>query len=353
MRYINFAIFAIAVLFLTNLSVAAQETEMKVVDEVIAQVNDGVVTLSRVKREMKDIVDTSVLQGKPREQAQAEVEGKQAELIASMINEELILQKGKDLQVDSEVQGQINQRLAEIMKQQNIKSLDALYKEMEKNGVDPQEIRDVWRKEFTKDLVLQREVDQKVYFGWTQKEIKSYYDANKAKFTKPETVSISEIFLSFAGRDEAAVREKAKQLVAQARKGIRFEKLAVENSDRPDVAENKGKVGEAIKLKEMDPRFAKPLETIKAGGVTDPIEVTEGMEILRVDERTKSSSESFFDEAEVRKAMTYEILPNKRKEFLSTLRSEAYIKINDKYRPAVSPILFIEERKAEVKKSEK
>ncbi len=352
MRYINFAIFTIAVLFLTGLTVSAQETEMKVVDEVIAQVNDGVVTLSRVKREMKDIVDTSVLQGKSREEAQAEVEGKQAELIASLINEELILQKGKDIGVDSEVQARINERLAEIMKQQNIKSLDILYKEMEKNSVDPQEIREVWRKEFTKDLVLQREVDQKVYFGWTQKEIKSYFDANKTKFTKPETVSISEIFLSFAGLDQAAVREKAKQIVAQARKGVDFGKLAVENSDRPDVAENKGKVG-TVNIAEMDTRFTKPLESVKVGGVTDPIEVTEGMEILRVDERTKASNESFFDESEVRKAMTYEILPNKRKQYLSTLRGDAYIKINDKYRPSVSPILFTEERKAEVKKSEK
>lgn len=352
MRYINFAVFTIAVLFLTNLAVSAQETEMKVVDEVIAQVNDGVITLSRVKREMKDIVETSVLQGKTREEAQAEVEGKQAELIANIINEELVLQKGKDIGVDSEVQARINERLAEIMKQQGIKSLDVLYQEMEKNGVDPQEIREVWRKEFTRDIVLQREVDSKVYFGWTQKEIKSYFDANKTKFTKPETVSISEIFLSFAGLDQAAVREKAKQIVAQARKGVSFEKLAVENSDRSDVAETKGKVG-SVNIKEMDPRFAKPLENVKVGGVTEPIEVTEGMEILRVDERTKASNESFFDESEVRKAMTYEILPNKRKEFLSTLRSEAYIKINDKYRPSVSPILFTEERKAEVKKSEK
>jgi hypothetical protein len=66
MKYISSAIFLIAVLFLTSSAVSAQETEMKVVDEVIAQVNDGVITLSRIKREIKDIVETSVLQGKNR-----------------------------------------------------------------------------------------------------------------------------------------------------------------------------------------------------------------------------------------------------------------------------------------------
>ncbi|MGI8641576.1 MAG: peptidylprolyl isomerase [Pyrinomonadaceae bacterium] len=352
MRYINSAIFLIAVLFLANSAIFAQETELKVVDEVVAQVNDGVITLSRVKREMKDIIETSVLEGRPREQAKTEVEGKQGELIANIINEELLLQKGKELGIESDIEGQINQRLAGIMKQQNIKSLDVLYKEMEKNGINPQELREVWRKQITRDSVLQKEVDSKLYFGWTAKEIKSYFEANKAKFTKPETITISEIFLSFAGRDETAVREKAKQIVAQARSGVDFTKLVIENSERPDVATTKGKGG-TINIKELDEKFAKPLQNVKVGGVSDPIELVEGMEILRVDDRTKASSESFFDESEVRKAMTYEKLPEERKKYLATLRGAAYIKINDKYRPLVAPILFTEERKVETKKSEK
>ncbi len=352
MRYINSAIFLIAVLFITNLAVFAQETEQKVVDEVVAQVNDGVITLSRVKRETKDIVDTSVQEGKTREEAQSEVEGKQGELIANMINEELLLQKGKELGVEPDIEGEINQRLAEIMKQQNIKTVDALNQEMQKSGVDPQELREIWRKQFTRDLVLQKEVDSKVYYGWTPKEIKSYYDAHKTQFTKPETISISEIFLSFAGRDESAVREKAKQLVAQARGGADFAKLAAENSERPDAATTKGKAG-TVNIGEIDKRFAKPLEGVPVGGVTEPIEVTEGIEILHVDEHSKASNESFYNESDVRKTMTYEKLPEERKKYLATLRDEAYIKINKDYLPLVKPFLSVEEAKTEVKKSGK
>ncbi len=351
MKQINSAILLIAVLFLTSFSVIAQESETKVVDEVIAQVNDGVITLSRVKREMKDVVDSFVQEGKKtRDQAQTEVESKQGEMIANIINEELLIQKGKELGIESDVEAQINQRFLEIMKKENIKSLDVLYKEMEKTGVNADSIREIWRKQITRDTVLQREVDSKIYFGWSAKEIKSYFDANKAKFTKPETIALSEIFLGFAGRDEAAVREKAKQLVAQIRGGTDFAKLAAENSDRPGAPENKGKVG-TLNIKELDERFAKPLQNVKVGGISDPIEIVEGIEILRVDERSKASSESFFDENEVRKAMTYEKLPDERKKYLSTLRQEAYIKINDTYRPQVAPFLLTDERKAEVKKS--
>jgi peptidyl-prolyl cis-trans isomerase SurA len=351
-KYTRSAIFLIAILILTNLSAFAQESEAKVVDEVVAQVNDGVITLSRIKREMKASADSYVAEGKKTpEQAKADVESKQGELIANIINEELLLQKGKELNgIEADVQAQINQRFLGIMKQQNIKTLDALYKEMEKANVNPDDLREVWRKQFTRDAVFQRAVDSKVYGGFTPKDIKNYYEANKAKFTKPETVTISEIFLGFAGRDEAAVREKAKQIVAQAKSGTDFGKLAEENSDRPDAKTSKGKVDKPINITEMDERFVKPLQNVKAGGVTDPIEIEEGMEILHVNARTQSSSESYFDENKVRTAMTYEKLPEERKKYLSTLRTEAYIKINEAYRPMVAPILFADDRKAEVKK---
>lgn len=357
MRYINSAIFIIAFLVVSSLAVSAQESEARVVDEVVAQVNESVVTLSQIKREMSDVIDSLVKEGKTLEQAKADVENKRGELIAGVINEELLMQKGKDMGLESDVEAQVNGRFVDIMKQQNIKSLDVLYKAMTESGVDPQGIRELWRKQITRDMVMQREVDAKLYHGFTPKEVKAYYEANKAKFTKPETISISRIFLSFAGRDEAAVRAKAKQILAEARSGKDFGTLAAENSDGKNsdgtsAKANNGKVG-VINVKELDKTFAEPLKSIKVGGISEPIETAEGIEILRVDERSNATAESFFDERKVRETLTYEKLPEERKKFMSTLRGDAYIKISESYRPIVSPILFAEERKAEVKKSEK
>ena len=353
MRYINSAIFIIAVLVFSNLALFAQETEAKVVDEVVAQVNESVITLSQIKREMNETIDSLVKEGKKSpEEAKTQVESKQGELIAQIINEELLLQKGKEMGVESDVEAQINGRFLDIMKQQNIKTLDALYKAMGDTGVDPQNIREMWRKQITRDMVLQREVDAKLYNGYAPKEVRAYYEANKAKFTKPETIGISEIFLSFAGRNEPEVREKAKQLVMQARGGADFGKLAAENSDRPDVKQTKGKVG-SLNVSDLDKTFAESLKSVKVGGISEPIELPEGIEILRVDERGNASSESFFDEKKVREILTYEKLPEERKKYMSTLRGDAYIKISENYRPIVSPVLFADERKAEVKKSEK
>lgn len=353
MKRINSAIFTIAILAASSLAIFAQESEVRVVDEVVAQVNDSVITLSQVKREMDEAVDASVKEGgKTAPQARAELEAKKGELIAGIVNEELLMQKGKESGFDSDVDAQINQRFLEIMKQQNVKTLDALYKAMIASGVEPDSIRALWRKQITREMVLNREVDSRVYLGWTAKEIKAYYETNKAKFTKPETITISEIFLNFAGRDETAVREKAKQIVQQARAGTDFGKLAEENSERPDVKTTRGKAG-TLNVKDLDKLFADAIKDVKVGGIAEPVETSEGIEIFRVDERAKASAESFYDETEVRKAMTYEKLPEERKKFMTTLRQDAYIKISEAYRPLVSPILFSDDRKAEVKKSEK
>ncbi|HEX8639437.1 MAG TPA: peptidylprolyl isomerase [Pyrinomonadaceae bacterium] len=347
MRTINRAIFSIAVLFTMSLSAFAQESETKVVDEVVAQVNDGVITLSRIKREAKTAVDSYVQEGKTREEAQKMVDAKQGELIAGLINEELLMQKAKELGLDSTVEGNLNQRFLEIMKQQNLKTLDQLYQEMEKGGIDPQEIREVWRKQATRDAVLQREVSSKIYWGLNSKEMKDYYEKNKTRFTKPETVELSEIFLSFAGREPAAVREKAKQIAAQLKAGGDFQKLVAENSDRPNAAQTKGKVGK-LNVSELDAKFAAAIKSLKTGGVSDPIELDEvGIEILRVDDKTQASSESVFDENAVRIAITTERAPAEQKKYMADLRQDSYIKINDTYRPLVAPILFADERKTE------
>ncbi len=353
MKYTNSAIFLIAFLFLTSLTAFAQESELKVVDEVVAQVNDGVITLSRVKREMSSVVDSLVEQGKTREQATAEVEAKQGELIANIINEELILQKGKELGAEADADASVNQRFVEIMRQQNLKTLDSLYEAMNKQGVDPQQVRDGWRRQFIKDSVLQREVDSKTYWGWSAKEMKDYYEKHKDKFTKPETVTLSEIFLSFAGRDENSVRDKAKILVSQLRGGADFAKTAVDNSDRQEVKDTKGSVGTLTisELKQISEKFVAPIAATKVGGITEPVEAVEGIEIFRVDDRKEATKDSFFDETEVRKAMTYEVIPQERKKYLVTLRADSYIKINDTYRPIVSPLLSAEAASEEKKPS--
>ena len=344
----NFAILSVffVAFVLTIPAVSAQESEERVIDEVVAQVNEGVITLSRVKREMKSIVDSEVQQGKKREDVQKTINEKQGELIANLINEELLVQKAKELGMDADVENAINQRFVEIMKENNVKTLEALYEQMRGQNVDPQEVREMWRKQIIRERVIQREVQSAEYWKPNATQLKEYFEKNKAKFSKPELVSFSELFLGYAGRpDEASVLAKAKQLVTQIRGGASFDQMVKENGDKPIVAADSGKT-EKASMATLNEVIRTPLAGIKVGAVTEPIVIKDlGVLILRVDAHEAASSDSFYEETAVRSAILQERLPEAQKKFFSTLRQEAYIKISDTYRPLVAPILFAEERK--------
>lgn len=345
MRYLRQIFIVSLAALVLSIPAFSQETQTKVVDEVVAQVNDGVITLSRVKRESKSIVESYVQEGKSREEAQKLVDEKQGELIASLINEELLVQKAKENGLDSNIEASLNQRFREIMKQYDLKTVEELYAQMEKSGVDPKQIREDWRKQATRDRVIEKEVQMKVYWAANGKELKDYFEKNKAKFTTPETVSFSEIFLGFAGRDEKTVRDKAKEIAAELKAGGNWEKIAKDNSDPGVITNGTGKA-EKLRVKELVDVIAKPIAGLKAGEYTAPFDVEQlGVVILRIDDRQQASSESVFDENAVRMAIMNEKVPDEQKRFMSKLRENSYIKIADSYRPLVAPILFADERK--------
>jgi peptidyl-prolyl cis-trans isomerase SurA len=198
--------FALAIILVFATNVFAQEGETTVVDEVVAQVNDDVITLSQLRRESRERIEMLKQQGMTEQQAQDEVAKKQADLIATLINEKLLLQKGKELELAGDIEAEVNRRLLQIAQEQGINSIEKLYQAMRDSKLDPEEIRRTMRSEMMKQAVLQQEVDRRIYLGFSSDEVKKYYEAHLDKFRKPEGVKLSEIYLTTNGKDEAAVR---------------------------------------------------------------------------------------------------------------------------------------------------
>lgn len=326
-----------AVVFLPA-TARAQEGEPVVVDEVIAQVNEGVVTLSQLKRESKERINTLKNNGMSEEQATAEVEKRRNELIATLINEQLLLQKGKELDLSDRVEAEVNRRMLDVAKENKIPSLEKLEEAMRQSGVDPVATRQTMRVEIMKQAVLESEVDAKLFWGLSIDELRTYFEANKAKFIKPETVDISEIFLSLAGKPEPEVRGRAVELVKQLRAGADFGTLAKAYSERGQ--QTGGKVG-LFQVVDLRPDIAAAIKNVNAGGVSEPLKTDEGYQILRVDARTAGSNTPTFNENRVRDEITRERLPKARETYMQTLRNDAYVKVSESYRAGVEPLLSI------------
>jgi peptidyl-prolyl cis-trans isomerase SurA len=336
---------ALIILTFCATSVFAQEGETIVVDEVVAQVNDDVITLSMLKKETKERIDALKQSGMTEQQALDEVNKRQAELIATLINEKLLLQKGKELDLATEIEAEVNRRILQIANEQGFTSIEKLYEAMRQSGLNPEDVRRTMRTEMMKQAVLQQEVDRRVYLSPSTEEVKKYYDAHPDKFRKPESLKLSEIYLSTTGKDEAAVKARAQELVTQLRAGADFGAMAAANSEREKNNErtapkDKGYVGE-FDVPSLREDLGDALKNVKSGGVTEPIRTAEGFQILRVDERIPQGATPVFNDNRVREAMLMEHQPQEREKYLQTLRNEAFIKVTESYRAGVDPLLKI------------
>ena len=349
-----------AVAFALTLSAPAraqEEAPPAVLDEPVVQVNNDVVLLSTLKRENAEFREVLVKQRNmtPAE-ADAEVVKKQPEIIFNLINEVLLMQKGKDLpRLSEDIEADVNREVLRVAKGAGLNTLEELEAALRQEGLSLSDIKDTLRRQYTKQAVLQREVDARVYYGLTDAELRKYYETNRAKFV---SVTLSEIFLSLAGRSEADVKAKAADLAARARAGSDFGELAAKNSEREDkgvrIAETtKGQhLDETGKprsylLSDVQGNVATVLKDLKAGGISDPIKTDEGYMILRVNERDDSFKENF-----VRGMMTQERSEKEHEDYLRKLRQEAYIKPAPNYLAVIQPMLDKDKSGAEKAKQE-
>lgn len=346
MKFKYFAAFvALVILTFSAVNVFAQEGEMQVVDEVIAQVNDDVITLSMLKQEQQQRIKNLKENGMTEQQATEEVTKRQFELIATLINEKLLLQKGKELEMAADIEAEVNRRMLQIAEGQGITSIEKLHQAMQESGINPEEVRRTMRTEMMKQAVLQQEVDRRVYLGFSPDEIKKYYESHQDKFRKPESVKLSEIYLITTGKDEATVKARVLELITQIRAGADFAALAAANSERErngqrTAPQDKGYVGE-FDIPNLRDDLAAALKDVKVGGVTEPIRTPDGYQILRIDARTPGAATPTYNEQRVREAMLGERQAKERENYLQTLRNEAFIKVTDSYRAGVDPLLKI------------
>ena len=335
----------------------AQEGEVVVIDEVIAQVNDDVITLSMLKRETRERIEALMQERKMTEQqATEEVAKHQAELIATLINERLLLQKGKELDMASQVEAEVNARMLAIAKEQGINSIAKLEDAMRQSKIDPVSVKETMRAEMMKQAVMQQEVDRRVYLSIPAEDAKKYFEAHKDEFRKPESVTLSEIYFSSVDKDDAAVKARATELVAQLRAGADFKKAAAANSEREKngqrtAPEDGGRVG-TFEVPNLREDLQALLKNLKVGGISDPIKTADGYQILRLDERTAAGEAPVFNDSQVRGAMLGERAPKERDAYLQTLRNEAFIKVTEPYREGVDTLLKLK-APAAAKSSEK
>jgi peptidyl-prolyl cis-trans isomerase SurA len=298
------------------------------VEDIVAHVNDRIITQSDYDRAMKEADDEAKQHGATMQQIS---EGHR-DLLRTLIDQQLWLSKGKELGIDGDTE--LIKRLDEVRKQYNLATMEDLEKAAKEQGVSFEDFKANIRNQIITQDVMREEVGRKVQF--TQGEVERYFDAHKQEYVKPESVQLSEILVSTGSDPDDktkvdAGKAKADDIEAKLHAGGDFAQLAKSFSDGTTAAD--GGVFGTFRRGELGAKvFEDATFGLKSGQFTDPIRTRQGFIIFKVDQHIPGGVPAFKDvESQVEQNFYFARMEPAMREYLTQMREEAYIATKDGY----------------------
>jgi parvulin-like peptidyl-prolyl isomerase len=294
----------------------------EVVEEIVAVVNDDIITLTEYAARFG--LERARLQAQqlPAEEYEKQFADLKRELLEAMIMERLLLQKSKELGLN--VGEQLKAMIERIKQENNLASDADLRRAVEQQGM-PFEI---WLKEYEEGLmrqgVLYTEVERAIVLE--DAEVVQYYKKHPAEFTVPTEYRLMAVYITAEGRTAEELEALKAAVDAKLKGGASFADAAAELSD-PPMKEAKGDLG-TFKAGELDRTLEEPVEKLKAGETSAWINTRNGWYLLNLVEK-KDTHLRAFDEArrEVEERLFREKAGVKAAAYYKTLRERAYVKI--------------------------
>ncbi len=296
----------------------------EVVDRIAATVNDDVITTYDVTRETEQLAREAE---KKAPLSLAERTQLPALALNRLIDRMLVIQKIKELNIKV-TDDEVRQAIEDVKKQNNI-SQETLTATLQAQGISFDQYKAQLREQLERLRLMSQEVRDKVVVG--EKEMREYYDANRAKFGEVEMFRARHIFFRFdpkASPEEIAkITATAQSVLQEARSGKDFAELAKKYSSDPDSAKDGGELG-AFKQGEMLPEIERAVLGMKPGEVSDLIKTPAGMHIIKLEERFMSKPKPFDAvRGEIENLLYQKKSDDRFNQWLAELRKEATIEI--------------------------
>lgn len=299
--------------------------------DVLARVNGSAITRAEVDRVIRIFIAQSRVSHElsPEARTQAE-EAALEQLIATRLLYQTGL-KQETMNLDKQIADKVNQ---EKTKFATPAAYEAALKANNLTGLDAREI-------VANDIVvanlLDREVIGKIVVSAA--EIKTFFDQDKEKFTKPESVRLSHILigveLQATAEEKQKAREKVESIHNKILAGADFADIAKAESSCPSK-EQGGDLG-IFEKGEMIPEFEKATDILKPGEISQVVETRDGFHVLKLVEKKNASVEKFED---ARDKIEYYLKQIKTQQavtdYVAELRKMAKIEMTAANRPVSS-----------------
>lgn len=278
-----------------------------VVDRVVAVVNDEIITMSDLQRELQKRADIT----------------DQRLMLEGMIDRKLQMAAAKRSGVDI-TDRELTEGIDDIMKRNNMTAAQfelALAKE----GLTPEQ----YRAELKEQMTLSRLFNKYVRTGLAvdAAEARAFYDKNAIQYSLPEEVKVRHLVVAMPEKASPAqvkaAQEKAAALMERIRTGEDFIRLIREHSGGP-TAKQDGDLG-FVQRGHALPELEEAAKHLRPGEFAGPVRCEDGFHIIRVEDLRTPVQPFEKVKEEITRMLFDQKMENTYRVFLQTLRTESHI----------------------------
>ncbi|MEK6742731.1 MAG: peptidylprolyl isomerase [Nitrospirota bacterium] len=278
-----------------------------VVDRVVAVVNDDIITMSDLQRELKkrtEIIDQRLM-------------------LESMIDRKLqmIAAKRSGIEVTDR---ELTEGIDDIMKRNNLAAAQ-FELALAKDGLTLEQ----YRAELKEQMMLSRLFNKYVRTGLSvnDAEARAYYDLNAKQYSLPEEVKVRHLVAAVPEKASSAqvkaAQEKAAALMERIRKGEDFIRLIREHSGSP-TAKQDGDLG-FLQRGHAIPELEEAAKSLKPGEFAGPVRCDDGFHIIRVEDIRTPVQPFEKVKEDITRMLFEQKMENTYRAFLQSLRTESHI----------------------------
>ena len=286
----------------------------EVVDRIVAEVNDDIITMSELQNMEKTMRARSGIKstGHPDKKIQRE-------MLEALIDRKLAKAEAKRRGITLAPK-ELDEAMNSFKQRNNIPDDETLAKGLASQGLSLKEFKQQLADQIIQDRLLAVAVGSKVVVS--EAEVRRLYDERfKNSSVQVHILTIRMPFPPGAtDAQKEETKQKAEAILKDVNRGVPFVEAAGKFSLTPtDVG--------FVSQNDLDPRLGEYLAKLKPKEVA-PIATPEGFQLIQVAGRRSGEARPFEEVApEIRRMLTQQEMEKKFTEWVKTLREKAHIKI--------------------------
>ena len=305
-------------LSLSLLLLAAPSGGRELVDRIVAVVNEDVITLQELNR-----TAATYLQGSTDE---ARVKQVNMSTLDNLIADKLLSQQVKEAKI-SVTPDDVDKAIDDIVRQ-NRMTREQLREAVEARDMDMAQSRSDLETQIVRLKLIDLKVRSRVVVP--ESDIKAEYGKRTSSEEREELLTLRHLFFRWGESPDPEERKRVRERSAAARArllaGEDFEALAKEISEGPTAAAG-GELGE-ISRSGLLPELARAVSELKVMEISDLIDTTNGVHIVRLDSIRKTEPPAYSElRPEIYQRLYQGEVERQMKEWIDNLRAQAAIDI--------------------------